>query len=102
MEGHLTWEEKRDRLIELNSLQYQIALEENRKLEGETFEVLVEGASKTSDKLSGRTRTNRIIIFPGPLEWSGSLVHVKISKGKTFSLFGEVPDGTANNFGGAK
>lgn len=81
---------KKDRLLRLNELQYNIAAEINHDLEGTVQEVLAEGPSKTDeDKLTGRTRTNRIVIFSGPKELIGKLIKVRITQGKTFSLFGE-------------
>ncbi|MGE5381090.1 MAG: MiaB/RimO family radical SAM methylthiotransferase, partial [Methylocystaceae bacterium] len=93
MEGQLSWEEKRDRLIELNRVQYQIASEKNKLLEDTLQEVLVEGPSKTnSGVLTGRTRTNRIVNFTGNASFYGRLVNVKILKGKTFALDGSLID----------
>jgi len=75
----------------LNELQYGIALELNHSLEGTVEEVLVEGPSKTNpDNLTGRTRSNRIVIFEGSEQLIGSLVQVRITTGKTFSLFGQL------------
>ena len=82
---------KKDRLLRLNELQYGIALELNHSLEGTVEEVLVEGPSKTNpDNLTGRTRSNRIVIFEGSEQLIGSLVQVRITTGKTFSLFGQL------------
>lgn len=82
---------KQQRLSELNNIQYGIAAELNKALEGTVEEVLVEGPSKTNEeKLTGRTRTNRIVIFSGTEDLIGKLINVKITKGKTFSLFGEL------------
>lgn len=90
-EDQVPLEIKKERLLELNRIQYGIALDLNKKLEGTIQEVLVEGPSKTNpDKLSGRTRTNRIVIFSGKSNLIGRLINVKITKGKTFSLFGEL------------
>lgn len=84
---------KKERLLHLNQVQYSIAAELNKNLEGTIQEVLVEGVSKTNPrKLTARTRTNRIVIFSGSQDLIGQMVNVKISKGKTFSLFGEVVD----------
>ncbi len=81
---------KKDRLLRLNEVQYGIALELNQSLEGSSAEVLVEGPSKTNpDKLTGRTRSNRIVIFKGEPDLVGRLIEVEITRGKTFSLFGE-------------
>lgn len=84
---------KKDRLLRLNELQYGIALDLNRSLEGKVEEVLVEGPSKTNpDNLTGRTRNNRIVLFKGSDQLIGRLVQVKITTGKTFSLFGQLQE----------
>jgi tRNA-2-methylthio-N6-dimethylallyladenosine synthase len=86
-------EEKKDRLRRLNLVQYRIATELNKKLEGCIEEVLVEGPSKTDkNMLTSRTRTNKIVIFSGPDHLIGSLINVRITEAKTFSLFGEMVD----------
>lgn len=83
---------KQDRLMQLNKKQYDIALQINRALEGQTVEILVDGPSKTNpERLTGRTRTNHIVIFSGPKDLIGQLINVKITAGKTFSIFGEIP-----------
>ncbi len=82
---------RRERLIRLNNLQYSIAREINESLEGTVQEVLVEGLSKTDkEKLTSRTRTNRIVIFSGPKDLIGRLISVRITEAKTFSLFGKI------------
>jgi len=82
---------KQERLMRLNQIQYGIALEINKSLEGKIIEVLVDGPSKTNpDKLTGRSRNNHIIIFSGTKDLIGRRLHVKITEGKTFSIFGEI------------
>lgn len=91
MEEQIPIEVKRSRLHQLTQLQYGIALEINRSLEGKYEEVLVEGPSKTDpSKLTSRSRTNRIIIFSGPDNIAGQIIRVKITEARTFSLFGEI------------
>ncbi len=81
---------KQARLMRLNQVQYDIALQINRSLEGSVQEILVDGPSKTNpDTLTGRTRSNHIVIFSGPKDLIGKLINVKITEGKTFSIFGE-------------
>lgn len=93
MAEQLSWEEKRNRLIELNQVQYQLALSKNQALEGTVQEILVEGASKTDALiLMGRTRTNRIVNFAADATFNGQVVNVKIIKGKTFNLEGSLLD----------
>lgn len=82
---------KQERLMRLNQVQYDIALQKNRELEGKTLEILVDGPSKTNpEKLTGRTRTNHIVIFSGSEDLIGRQINVKITAGKTFSIFGEL------------
>lgn len=89
-EDQLSLEEKKDRLNHLNSVQYRIATEINKSLEGTVQEVLVEGPSKTNEeKLTSRTRTNRIVNFSGSKDLIGQIINVRITEAKTFSLFGE-------------
>lgn len=91
LDNHIPLEVRRQRLLTLNEVQYSIARELNQSLVGKTQEVLVEGWSKTDkDKLSSRTRTNRIVIFSGPETLIGKIINVRIKEATTFSLFGEM------------
>jgi tRNA-2-methylthio-N6-dimethylallyladenosine synthase len=93
MEGQLELTVKKNRLLRLNQLQYGIAAESNQSLEGSIQNVLVEGVSKTNEeKLTSRTRNNHIVIFSGSKDLIGKLINVKITKGKTFSVFAETID----------
>jgi len=81
---------KKERITRLNNLQYQIAAEINHSLEGTIQQVLVEGPSKTNpEKLTGRTRTNKIVVFPGGEDLIGRLINVKITASNSFTIFGE-------------
>ncbi|MDO4482481.1 MAG: tRNA (N6-isopentenyl adenosine(37)-C2)-methylthiotransferase MiaB [Bacillota bacterium] len=63
----------------------------NKKYEGRTVKVLVEGSSKTNIKtLTGRTESMKIVNFAGSRDLIGKIVDVKIIEGKTYSLVGEV------------
>lgn len=89
-DDHIPLSVKKERLNRLMDVQYEIAAQINKSFEGKVEEVLVEGPSKTDkEKLTSRTRTNRIVIFSGPDSLIGQLINVKITEGKTFSLFGE-------------
>ncbi len=91
MQEQLSAEVKKDRLSRLMDLQNEISLRSNQKLLGKVVEVLVEGESKTNkDKLSGRTRTNELVVFPGPKTLEGKLVPVKIVEAGTWTLEGEL------------
>lgn len=91
MENQVSLDEKRRRLTRLNQVQYGIADEVNQAMEAKVMEVLVEGTSKTNrQKMTGRTRTNQIVIFSGTEDLIGKQISVRITEAKTFSLFGEI------------
>ncbi|WP_278287291.1 tRNA (N6-isopentenyl adenosine(37)-C2)-methylthiotransferase MiaB [Caloranaerobacter ferrireducens] len=72
---------------------YPISLEINQKLKDKIVEVLVEEISKTDKtKVTGRTRTNKVVHFPGDKNLIGKLVNVKITNPKTWTLEGELID----------
>ena len=64
----------------------------NEQLIGSCVEVLVEGLSKRNDqKFSGRTRTNKIVIFDGIDDLKvGDLVRVRISSAMPQTIYGEI------------
>lgn len=82
-----------ERLSRFQKRQRAITLDSNRAMEGARVEVLVEGQSKNStDELSGRTRTGKIVNFRGDPGLVYKLVEVDIIKGYANSLRGELPD----------
>ncbi len=84
-------EVRRRRIRELIALQRQISLENNRAEEGRVVEVLVEGPSETdSGRLCGRTRSFKMVVFPGASDLVGKLVRVEILAGKVNHLEGRV------------
>jgi len=72
----------------------KISAEINDSYKGKVVEVLVEGRSKNNEeKLSGRTRQNKLVNFEGGNEdLIGKLVRVKITEARTFSLNGVMVD----------
>lgn len=91
MENQVPQEIKKDRLKRLMDLQNKISLEKNLQLVGKTVEVLVEGISKNDEnRLTGRTRTNKIINFEGDKELIGLFTNVKITQAQTWNLMGEL------------
>ncbi|TVM03099.1 MAG: tRNA (N6-isopentenyl adenosine(37)-C2)-methylthiotransferase MiaB [Candidatus Brocadia sp. WS118] len=89
LEDDVTDEMKRARNMRLLELQKGISLEENKKLIGRVVEVLAEGASKSdSNKLTGRTRQNHIVVFHGSREFVGKLVNVLIHEVTDLTLYG--------------
>ncbi|MCK5767294.1 MAG: TRAM domain-containing protein, partial [Candidatus Atribacteria bacterium] len=83
---------KKERLWKLIDLQKVIATKINKRTEGQTVEVLVEGPSRKNidGQLSGRTDTNKSVIFKGKKELTGQLVLVKIFESDAWTLFGEL------------
>jgi tRNA-2-methylthio-N6-dimethylallyladenosine synthase len=79
------------RLNEIIELEHRISQENNRALIGRTVEVLVEGESKKSgEQWTGRTDTNRVVIFPKEKSEVGEYVWIKIFRATSATLFGEL------------
>ena len=90
-ENQIPDEIKHKRLKLLMDVQNQISLEKNSALVGKNVEVLVEGASKTDEKIfMGRTRSNKLILFAHGDEKPGELVNVKINQAQTWLLKGNI------------
>ena len=84
---------KKQRLQQLMAVQNEISLAINEALIGQTVEVLVEGPSKNDpDKMMGRTRTNKIVLWNRGKEQIGQLISVRVLKAQTWLLKGEVAD----------
>ena len=73
--------------------QAEILYNKNILLQNKIVEVLVEGKSRTDDKmLTGRTQSNKIVNFSGDEKYIGQIVKVKLNKIATWSLTGEITD----------
>jgi len=83
---------KKERLWKLIDLQKKISAKINKKLEGEIFEVLVDKKSKRNieNQFSGRTWTNKTVVFTSKQNLLGRLVKVKIIKSTAWTLYGEL------------
>jgi len=82
---------KKDRLNRLMQVQDAITANKNMNLKGTIQEVLVEGISKGNIKrLSGRSRTNKLVNFEGNEDLIGKVVNVKITEPHTWSLLGKI------------
>ncbi|MBI4569001.1 MAG: tRNA (N6-isopentenyl adenosine(37)-C2)-methylthiotransferase MiaB [Planctomycetes bacterium] len=83
--------EKKRRNNALLDIQERINAEINREAVGTTEEVLVEGPSKTTPaRWTGRTRTNRIVVFDPRPDLAGRLATVRIVSATPLTLFGEI------------
>ncbi len=85
-------EVKSARLAELQALQDEMTLRKNRRREGTTEAVLVEGrAKRTPQQLTGRTGGNQIVNFIGPDELIGQIVPVSLVRAFIHSISGLLP-----------
>ena len=68
------------------------------RLVGRTVEVLCEGPSKTNRaRLTGRTRTNKIVVFDGKGAHIGQLLELQITHSNGFSLSGALREESNNH-----
>ena len=89
MESQISDDIKKLRFNRLLEVQNRISLEANNQLMDTSVEILVEGHSKNSlSRMTGRTRTNKIVNFKGTGDLIGKLVNVKITDVKTWSFEG--------------
>ncbi len=100
-------EVKKRRNNDLLAIQNEVSLADHLSKIGETVEVLVEGPSKTALKrehgerggvspliqLTGRTRTDHIVVFEGNERLAGRTVAVRVEEATSFTLFGTVVTG---------
>jgi tRNA-2-methylthio-N6-dimethylallyladenosine synthase len=90
MKGQLPDKIKTDRLEEILSIQDEITVKKNRVLEGTIQEILIEGASeKDNQKLTGRTRANKIVNIPRTDGLNDTLIDVEIIKARKHSFEGK-------------
>ncbi len=73
----------------LNALN-EIIIENNKKLVGRRYNVLVEGKTRDDAYLMGRTRNNRVINFAGDATLFGQFVDVEVTRANNFSLYGKL------------
>ena len=97
MDDGISEEEKGRRLAIVQDRQREIQISRNNALIGETFEVLVDGASRrpaspagSPGQWSGRSSSNRILNFTSPHSGLlGQYVHVRVTGAAPNSLVGE-------------
>lgn len=81
---------KGERLMTLQACQEDFTLSKNRESVGEKEMVLVEGPSKTNpSRMTGRTRSNKVVNFEGLSDLIGCTVSVRIRRAFLHSLEGE-------------
>ena len=87
----VTDEDKTRRIVALQALQRGIQTRLNERLIGRRVDVLVDAASRRRDtELSGRTSTNVVVNLPGPADWIGRTVPVRVERAGAHSVWGRV------------
>jgi tRNA-2-methylthio-N6-dimethylallyladenosine synthase len=82
--------EKGRRLAIVQDRQREIQVARNNELVGQTFEVMVDGASRRPGQWAGRTSSNRILNFSSPhSDLLGQYVQVRVTGASPNSLIGE-------------
>lgn len=83
---------KKRRLHEIMDLQNEISLAKNKEMEGKTYTIIVEGATKQDEQnWYGRTSTNKMIIFPKTEGLHiGDTAEARVDQAQTWVLKGEL------------
>jgi tRNA-2-methylthio-N6-dimethylallyladenosine synthase len=88
--------EKTRRIVALQALQRDIQSALNARLVGQTVAVLVDAASRRREtELSGRTGTNVVVNLPGPAEWIGQTLPVRVERAGPHSVWGQLTEAPA-------
>jgi tRNA-2-methylthio-N6-dimethylallyladenosine synthase len=89
MPNQVPQEVREERLQRLLALVNEVAGRRYEALVGRRVEILVEGPSKrNSERLTGRTRCNKIVVFEGAERHVGQVMDVKVEKAGSFTLYG--------------
>ena len=81
---------KEERHAELMRVVNELSTEIFRQMIGKTVEVLVEGPSRRNpNRLQGRSRCNKIVLFEGVEDWIGTIRRFRITRSGQYSLYGE-------------
>jgi tRNA-2-methylthio-N6-dimethylallyladenosine synthase len=98
LDGHLDPTVVNQRYRRLAELTRRLSAESNARQVGTVQELLLEGPSKTdAAKMSGRTRTNRLVHVPATeAATAGALVNARLLHAASYYLLGEVTSGPAD------
>ena len=95
MENQIQEETKHKRFDKLKALVESQIEENNQKYVGTTQKVLVEGTSKNNEEmLTGRTDSNKVVIFEGSKNLIGNIIDLKITSEHMWYLKGKLFLGT--------
>jgi tRNA-2-methylthio-N6-dimethylallyladenosine synthase len=91
LDDDVPWETKRERNHRLLAAQEAVMARRQAAMVGSRVEVLVEGVSKKdATKLTGRSRANHIVAFPGDASLAGQTLAVEIVDSTPLTLFGKI------------
>jgi tRNA-2-methylthio-N6-dimethylallyladenosine synthase len=79
-------EERNQRLLQFVN---ERAARRYSDLVGQQVQILAEGPSKRPERMMGRTRCNKIVVFDGSPRHRGQLMDVKITRAGSFTLYGD-------------
>jgi tRNA-2-methylthio-N6-dimethylallyladenosine synthase len=79
-------EERNQRLLQFVNERAALRYE---ALVGQQVQILAEGPSKRPERMMGRTRCNKIVVFDGSERHRGQLMDVKITRAGSFTLYGD-------------
>jgi tRNA-2-methylthio-N6-dimethylallyladenosine synthase len=86
-------DEKTRRIVALQALQREIQSGLNAQMIGQTVDVMVDAASRRREvELSGRTSTNVVVNLPGPAEWIGRTLPVRVERAGPHSVWGRMTE----------
>jgi tRNA-2-methylthio-N6-dimethylallyladenosine synthase len=86
----VTEADKTSRIVELQALQRDIQIERHGRMIGATVDVLVDSTSRRRDwELAGRTSGNMVVNLPGPADWIGRVLPVRLTGSGAYSLRGD-------------
>ena len=91
MEEQIPEEIQKERFNRLVDLQNSISKDFNDSMVEKTVKVLVDGKSKNNENVyMSRTENNRIVHFESDKDYTGQFINIKITRGDTFALYGEI------------
>jgi tRNA-2-methylthio-N6-dimethylallyladenosine synthase len=89
MPNQLPEEVKEERNQRLLAFVNERAARRYEKLVSQQVQILVEGPSKRPERMMGRTRCGKIVVFDGSERHRGQLMDVEVTRAGSFTLYGD-------------
>ncbi len=90
MDGHISEDVKKERIVKLVALQNEVNKKLAKKYVGKTVEVLVDEFNTECGYYMGRDERGKAIHFSSEKDIVGEFVNVKITKANGISIYGEI------------